>query len=130
MTNFDPNKPVRTRDGRSARILATDLKNSSYPIAAAIDRVRTGDECVASYTSDGRYFEGRECASDLVNVPERHSLWFNEYAHRGGSVYGAYDTRETADDAVAWRDRAAVVELIFEDGKLVDFKRWETNDGD
>lgn len=126
---FDPNKSVQTRDGRPARILATDVKGGPYTIAAAIGRKRGCGEYVSAFTSDGCYFEGKEGENDLVNVPERKSLWFNEYAHRGGSVYGAYDTRETADDAVAWRDRAAVVELIFEDGKLVDFKRWETNDG-
>ena len=84
---------------------------------------------MSPHYGDGWYFDGKEGENDLVNVPERKSLWFNEYAHQGVVLSTALMTPETADDAVAWRDRAAVVELIFEDGKLVDFKRWETNDG-
>ena len=125
---FDPNKSVQTRDGRAARILCTDLKAAPYTIAAAIRIRGSGEEYLTTRTSDGRNFEGREGVDDLVNVPERKSLWFNEYPDVNVGVCKPRRTRKAADD-VAWRGRAAVVELIFEDGKLVDFKRWETNDG-
>lgn len=74
-----------------------------------------------------RNVDGKEYEKDLVNVPERKSSWFNEYVAYSGIGYGPYDAREEADAASA-SSRTAVVELIFEDGKLVDFKRWATKD--
>lgn len=66
---FDPSKPVQTRDGRAARIVATDRKSNHYPIVAFVE---SGDEEYChTYTTDGRYhFVGEESPSDLVNLPE------------------------------------------------------------
>lgn len=64
--HFDPTKPVKTRDGRKARILATDLKDDTYPIAAAVTQA-DGTEFVLSYMGDGKTSDP---TSDLVNLPD------------------------------------------------------------
>ncbi len=62
---FDPTKPCRTRDGRPARILATDLKGR-YPLVAT-----WGDETtVATFCRDGRHYEdSSKSVLDLINIP-------------------------------------------------------------
>lgn len=64
--HFDPTKPVKTRDGRAARILATNLKDDMYPIAAAVTQA-DGTEAVLSYMGDGKTSDP---TSDLVNLPD------------------------------------------------------------
>ena len=76
---FDPKKPVATRDGRKARILATDLANSNYPIAAVVAD-EDGEEYVVSYTADGcLYHRGEKSEDDLMNVPEKRTVWLGIY---------------------------------------------------
>ena len=116
MTNktFDPTKPVQTRDGRKARILATDLcgKNGET-IAAAIHRVDfQGCEILSAFFDDGSSSRGPR-SDDLVNVPERVTKWCNIYGPR------YYGSRIDADKC-AITGRVAVAELIFEEDKLVD----------
>lgn len=49
---FRVGEVVKTRDGRTARILATDLKGR-FPIAAAVE-VEVGAEMTWSFTSEGQ----------------------------------------------------------------------------
>jgi len=64
---FDPKKPVQTRDGRKARILATDLLGV-HPIAVAIRE--SNYEIIEERYADGttKRYPGDD--DDLVNVPE------------------------------------------------------------
>lgn len=66
-TPFDPKWPHghTTRDGRKARILATDLKGD-YPIVAAIAD-SDGDEWIVRSDATGRTLYGR--ANRLINAP-------------------------------------------------------------
>lgn len=67
---FDPTKPVRTRDGRPARILCTDLGCVRHPIVAAYTNP-SGAEIVNTYTAEGFCFHGaRRSDADLVNIPD------------------------------------------------------------
>jgi len=59
---------VETRDGRSARLICTDL-NSIYSIAAAITN-DDGEEHTDEYDTDGHYSHGQEDVCDLVIVEE------------------------------------------------------------
>lgn len=67
---LDLTKPVQTRDGRAARILATDILGTC-PVAAAITTFE-GDELIYAYTADGRFVSGPDPArsGDLINIPE------------------------------------------------------------
>lgn len=74
MTTFNPNKPVQTRDGREARIIASDVQ-AEYPIIAAIKNV-DGSEFIETYKVDGASpyascYTYCEDVVDLVNVPEK-----------------------------------------------------------
>jgi len=71
---LDINKPVQTRDGRKARIIATD-KKGNYPIIALIDE----DETIISCTKKGNRFIKCENKMDLINVPKKRYLYINVY---------------------------------------------------
>lgn len=63
---FDPTKPVQTRNGRKARILCTDRKNT-YPIVALI--TFEDEEFYHAYTKEGKYWEDEDYHEyDLINI--------------------------------------------------------------
>lgn len=68
---FDPTKPVQTRDGYKTRIICTDAKGD-YPIVALVTHGEV--EVAWAYRSDGKLGYGQQ-HSDLINVPERHPHW-------------------------------------------------------
>lgn len=65
MKIFDPTKPIQTRDGRKARIIAIKPKET-FSIIAVID----AGENSCAYTSDGQYLTNGKAGLDLVNIPE------------------------------------------------------------
>lgn len=73
--SFDPNLPVRTRDGRKARILRTDQTVSEgggyiYPIRAAVEHPNDPKQFVEwNYLADGRW---------KSNDPRNHNDLVNE----------------------------------------------------
>jgi len=96
MADFDPTKPVQTRDGRSARILCTDRISDAGNIVALV-RIGRGVERVLTYYAAGHILEdGRKSHSDLVNVPERESLFYNVYCS-----HAATKRHATLEDARA-----------------------------
>lgn len=68
----DITKKYRTRDGRSVRILATDLKNPAFTVAAAIreDNHPTLKEVPYVFTAEGRFHTNpiNTCPRDLIEV--------------------------------------------------------------
>lgn len=70
MTDFDPTKPVQTRDGRKARIICTDAKGE-YPIVALIT-YEDGEEEPGMFYSNGAFISGQHTlpSRDLVNIPQ------------------------------------------------------------
>ena len=61
-----------TRDGRSVRIVCTDMKNTPYPIVALITDKKVGEFCI-EYTSDGKFRNlDIEYTFDLFFAPENH----------------------------------------------------------
>lgn len=93
MKTFDPTKPVKTRDGRKARIVSTAL-DGAYSLGAVVT-CEDGLEYLDTFMPDGTWFEGSR--NDLVNVPEKRALdvWLNvypsgdgySYADRGTAIY-------------------------------------------
>ena len=117
MTTFDPKKPVATRDGRQAFIDATDAK---FPTGQTLlGRIRgvDGDDMSSKWFSDGRSSLDGDTNDDLFNVPSLESRWLNIYPENAQSIVAV--TREQAD-SFAGRDRIGVMELIFQDRRLVD----------
>lgn len=73
---FDPTKPVRTRDGRPARIICTDREGNgsrtggNFPVIALVKDEGSLCETILSLTKEGRLYEEGEHGGDLVNIPE------------------------------------------------------------
>ncbi len=110
---FDPSKPVQTRDGRKARIIATDRADKSYPIVALIG----DDDDISTFTAAGYYYtEG--CGSnrsDLVNIVQKFTKWMNVYgdSNEGGRLW---DRRDQADGGQQPR-RTACIQVNWEEGE-------------
>lgn len=79
---LDITKPVQTRSGGKARIVATDL-TGPYPILAVLT---DGNGSVRSetYQANGWEYASREGEDDLVNTPETRERFLNL-----GQAYGA-----------------------------------------
>lgn len=105
--NFDPTKPVATRDGRAARILSTDGP-AGKPIVAAV-RQGSGEIALTYQT-----FPGAEAAfamevgggpsdDDLVNIPARKSTYYPLLSGGGvaSSLPCAYAGRAKALSTIA-----------------------------
>lgn len=81
---FDSTKPVRTREGRPARILCTDRKGT-YPILALILHKDNFEEHWI-YSAEGKVAgTTNECVNDLVNVPV--TKWINLYKRGPGRFF-------------------------------------------
>lgn len=114
MNKFDPTKPVRCRDMSDiakAEIVRTDM-GGICPILTVIT-YGDGTKNHARHTADGRFYEGREHALDLINVPEKRKVWVN--INSSGSTYG-YQCREVADEMADSR-RIACKELEYYEGE-------------
>jgi hypothetical protein len=113
---FDPTKPVQTRDGRKARIVATGLNCIQGSIVAVVTH-QDGGEYASHFFDDGRYILREESDLDLVNVPEKRGFWVNFYLDRGMLAL-LYPSREEAD-ARAGANRVACKYVEFEEGEGV-----------
>lgn len=59
-------KPICTRNGHKARIIVTDIKNNSFPIAAAFTDPTYRTEQVKAYTKNGTILISGEHCLDLM----------------------------------------------------------------
>lgn len=111
---FDPTKPVQTRDGRKARIIATDRRGASYPIVALVNSKNSKEELIVTYLADGSEIG---CIArnplDLVNIPEERELWVIVY----DDGYGAYPSREMAEGRSMGRTCIARLRIRYTEGQ-------------
>lgn len=115
---FDHTKPVRTRDGRPARIICTDAEglvgNYERPIIAIVgERIRT-------YTDGGFFYLNQtEGPHDLVNVQERIERFYGVSSiigRLGPSCATAEDARKDPWE----RKILPVIRIAYEDGQPVE----------
>lgn len=98
---IDWTKPVQTRDGRKVRVLCTDMKQRTSPVAGLITS-SDGEEYQQSWGADGLLAPRCKGAADLINVPEKRVVWVNMckdgvsgcFTSRGLANLGAYSSRE------------------------------------
>ena len=93
----NPNRKVITRDGKSVRIVCTDMIGTSYPILV-VCRVNPTHDCYYSYTLNGKHNLGVDSRLDFFFVPEKHTAWTNIYKSEDG-VYansGLFESKEEA----------------------------------
>ena len=81
----NPNRKVITRDGKSVRIVCTDMMGTSYPILA-ICRVNPTHDCYYSYTLNGKHNLGVDSRLDLFFAQEEKEGWLNLYKDGNGRV--------------------------------------------
>ena len=94
----NPNRKVITRDGKSVRIVCTDMIGTSYPVLA-ICRVNPTHDCYYSYTLNGKHNLGVNSRLDLFFAPEKHEGWVNMYKTRseGVQIGQIYSSKEEAE---------------------------------
>ena len=93
----NPNRKVVTRDGKSVRIVCTDMIGTSYPVLA-ICRVDATHDSYYSYTINGKHSLNGDSHFDLFFAPEKRSGWINIYSRTGDAHASRriYDTEEEA----------------------------------
>lgn len=117
---FDPTKPVQTRDGRSVRILCTDRKGrNDYTIPALIMQ-ESGFEATVTYKSDGTYVNNRGAphSTDLINIPVVHKAYVNFYFD--GTLRGYVHSDRKSADAYCGFGRFACKEIEVIEGEGLD----------
>lgn len=110
---FDPSKPVRTRDGRPARIICTDLRHPRFSIVALAQR-HDGTEDFLLCTADGSISLPCPSENDLVNVHEKDIGWVNIYAHGSSHLHRS----RTDADKYASPSRIACIRIEYEEGQF------------
>ena len=95
---INPNKKLRTKDGRKAKIIYTNAKGKC-PIIALVESENNLCESPRSYTADGICFPINE-QSDLFFAGEKHEGWINIYHDKSCSPY-AGDIFNSKDEALA-----------------------------
>lgn len=94
---FDPTKPVRTRDGRPARIVCSDVKSERGYTVVAVITDDDGYEITDTYQANGYAFShGQQRDHDLVNVPELVPLGDMLVGQRG--IVRAHGDGTVSDD--------------------------------
>ena len=91
----NPNQKVVTRDGKSVKILCTNLI-SDKPVVAQIE----GTGYSRSYTKDGKCSLCQDSIDDLFFVPEKHKGWVNIFPNN--IIGGIYESEEEAKKAAFW----------------------------
>ena len=107
-------KPVCLRNGRKARIICFDVKNTEYPIIALIEN---GIHEVIMHFDE----RGRTCAHpwgyDLMMVSEKKEMWINIYKGTPSPFGGyLYNTEEEAKDAAKYdEDYITTIKVYWEE---------------
>ena len=94
----NPSRRVVTRDDRSARIICTDMKSTTYPVVALVEKCSGGYEELITFSKNGEYAVNDLSRSDLFFAPEKHEGWINVYRNNGNHTYAGavYDSQEDA----------------------------------
>lgn len=88
---------IQTRDGRPARIICTNAKNSNFPVVVLITYL-DGEEHAETCTKDGHVHINMASDLDIVMVPTVRKYWMNLYRNSNGCLYGGdlFDSKEAA----------------------------------
>lgn len=93
--------PFCTRDGRSVRVLCSDMQND-YSIVAIVEE-EDGRETVSTFLDGGQFSRSGEfLGRDLMNareVPVAREFWINRYPH--DDSYYVYKSEDDARESLA-----------------------------
>lgn len=114
---FDPSKPVQTRLGSKARIIATDCQGP-FPIAAEVQRPGRCGWGVATFTASGGVGLRGECSADLVNVPVETVEYINVYPGKSYAPFCKHATAALAKASFSRSTDGFTIEVTRTDGKV------------
>lgn len=117
--SIDFTKPIQTRDGRKVRYLHTLEGDNEYRVVSICVAKEDGQEEIVRHTLAGGYYDDEEeSQNDLVNVPEKKTLWVNIYPGTNLGVTGvvAHGSRGQAD-AHGSPSRVACVQVEYIEGQ-------------
>jgi|GEM_PF-1093894 len=107
---IDWTKPVRTKNGKSVRVLCTDGPGE-YPVIGIVDE----NSIPQTWTLSGQYnLTGHDSFYDIKNAPQRiqRECWVNVYAdHAVGKLW---DTREEALRMIRSAGPIACVKVVID----------------
>ena len=112
-------KPVCTRDGRKARIICFDAKDTQ-PIIGLYEKNIDGivREYLCSYHTDGRMYDDQNTGYDLMMSPEKKEGWVNVYKGIDGITFSRHPhiSKEKAiEEAVSLPGRIDTVKVFWEE---------------
>ena len=107
---FKPGMTVKTRDGREARIYATDGGRDGNHVHGAL--LNHGAWLSQTWYSNGRMVKSDECPEDLM--PPKKELWVHVY--RDGTGHGFRD-RHTAT-SLTHNDVVACIRVEYQEGQF------------
>ena len=82
---IDLTKPLRTKSGCKAEVVATDLEGL-YPLAVVVTNTK-GNKIIRQYTETGRIVNNNTSSEDLENIPDE--VWIPDFEWDGLSrLYG------------------------------------------
>lgn len=115
----NPNRKVITRDGKSVRIVCTDMIGTAYPILI-VCRVDAAHDCYYSYTLNGKHNLGIDSRLDLFFAPEKKEGWLNLYKDENGrvkigTVYPIESEESAKKIASADKDYVATCKITWEE---------------
>lgn len=95
--------PVVTRNGRSVRIICTDMIDGEYPVIAL---VREGHwESLRSYTTDGKCVVGEIISElDLFMASVKRLGWVNLYRDGGNRIVTGNTVHDSKSEASGGSD--------------------------
>lgn len=104
----NPSRKVVTRDGRSVRVICTDMKSTTYPVVALVGNCSSGFEQVMTFSKNGEYAVNESSGCDLFNessgcdlffAAEKHVGWINIFRSKDVSVgTGIFNSKEEAEE--------------------------------
>ena len=111
----NPSRKVVTKDGRSVRIICTDMKSYNEKIVGLIPS-DTGIESIVTWTQQGKQYLDMDTPNDLFFAPEKHIGWVNIYQVGKNKKCGfIYETEEAAKDQFESNEHIATVKIEWEE---------------
>lgn len=111
-------KPVCTRDGRKARIICFDAKDTQ-PIIGLYEKDIDGiaREYLCSYHMDGRMYDDQDCGYDLMMLPEKKEGWVNIYRDTDNNTPytendNIYSSRDKAKESAKMLNMKTYIDTI------------------
>ena len=114
----NPSRKVVTRDGRSVRVICTDMKSTTYPVVALVGNCSSGFEQLLTFSKNGEYAVNESSGCDLFFAAEKHVGWINIRRSDSNGYYigqnKLYNSKEEADEVAKINDSTFIKTLRIE----------------